>query len=409
MAILFTNLRLLDPEAGALLNDHEVLVDGDRIVEVGPNLEAPGDVERIDLGGRTLMPGMIDCHVHVVSAMVDLWANTIAPSSLTALRAARIMREILGRGFTTVRDLAGADIGLVWAVEEGLIEGPRLVICGKGLSMTGGHGDARRRTDTRPNTMEDRLGALTRIVDGVDEVRKAVREELKQGAHFIKIMANGGVSSPTDPIHSIQYSDDEILAIVEEAENAGTYVAAHVYTDESIRRVVELGIRSIEHCNLIESDTAEFAGEAGVIAVPTLVAYEGLALEGEKFGLGEAEQAKIDIVRDAGVESLRIMRDAGLPMAFGSDLLGELQKYHCMEFEIRSRVLSPAEIIRSATIVGAELCDMEGEVGVIEPGAYADLLVVDGDPLSDISLLQDDGAHMDAIMMGGEFFKRELE
>ena len=408
MAILFTNLQLLDPEEGVLRSGQEVLVEGDRIVEVAESIQASGEVERIDLGGRTLMPGMIDCHVHVVSAMVDLWANTIAPSSLTALRAARIMREILGRGFTTVRDLAGADIGLVWAVEEGLIEGPRLVICGKGLSMTGGHGDTRRRTDTRPNTMEDRLGALTRIVDGVDEVRKAVREELKQGAHFIKIMANGGVSSPTDPIHSIQYSDDEILAIVEEAENAGTYVAAHVYTDESIRRVVELGIRSIEHCNLIESDTAEFAGESGVIAVPTLVAYEGLALEGEKFGLGEAEQAKIDIVRDAGVESLRIMRDAGLPMAFGSDLLGELQKYHCMEFEIRSRVLNPAEIIRSATLVGAELCDMEGEVGVIEPGAYADLLVVDGDPLSDISLLQDDGAHMDAIIIGGKFFKREL-
>jgi imidazolonepropionase-like amidohydrolase len=231
---------------------------------------------------------------------------------------------------------------------------------------------------------------------------------IKEGAGFIKVMANGGVSSPNDPIHSIQFSREEIAAMVEEAENAGMYVAAHLYTDRAIRRCVELGVHSLEHCNLIEPETAGLAAEKGCIAVPTLVAYEGLWLDGKALGFGDAEFAKIDVVRQGGLRSLQIMRDANLRMAFGSDLLGELRKYHCMEFELLAKVLTPAEIIRSATIVGAELCRMQGDIGVIATGARADLLVVDGDPLADISLLQDDGAHMSAILRNGNFYKNLL-
>jgi len=405
---LFTDGRVLDAERGVLVDGQNVLVENGVISAVGGTVKAPADVTEVALGGRTLMPGLIDCHVHVVAETLNLWANMIAPSSLAALRAARVMNEALMKGFTTLRDLGGADLGLVQGVQEGLIAGPRLVICGKGLSTTGGHCDLRRRTDDRPGIMSDRLGSMGLLVDGVDDVRLAVREMLKQGAQFIKVMANGGVSSPNDPIHSIQYSRDEILAMVEEAENAGTYVSAHVYTDRAISRCVDLGVHSLEHCNLITPDTANKAAEAGCIGVPTLVAYEALALEGTQLGLGEKEFAKIDTVRHRGLKSLEIMRDAGLPMAFGSDLLGELRKYHCMEFEILARVLTPAEIIRSATVVGARLCRMEGEIGVVAEGAYADLLVVDGDPLSDISLLQADGAHLAAIVARGTFFKNEL-
>ncbi len=407
-AVLFTGGRLLDPAKDALLDGFEVLVVDGRIAEVS---EAPIDAPsatRIDLAGRTLMPGLIDCHLHVVSTTVDGSANTLQPSSLTALKAGKILETILSRGFTTVRDCCGADLGLVMALEQGVVEGPRLVICGKGLTMTGGHADQRPRLDDRASMMEERLGNLGRIVDGVDNVRLAAREELRKGAKFVKIMANGGVASPTDPIHSLQYSRDEIRAIVEEAENAGTYVSAHVYTDKAIRRAVECGVRSLEHCNLIQPETAKMAAEAGCIAVPTLVAYEGLALEGEKFGLGPEAAAKIETVRSAGLESLAIMQEAGLPMAFGSDLLGELQKYHSMEFEILARVLPAAEIIRSATLVGARLCRMEGEIGVIAPGAFADLVVVDGDPYADITLLAKDGAHLPAIMVRGRFAKNEL-
>jgi imidazolonepropionase-like amidohydrolase len=403
--IHFVNGNVLDAEAGALRQGLGVLVRDGRIAEVGSGIVAPEGTRTIDLGDRTLMPGLIDCHVHVVAETLDLWSNMIAPSSLAGLRAGRVMEQMLQRGFTTIRDLGGADHGLVRGVDEGLIDGPRIVICGKGLTTTGGHADLRKRTDDRPGMMSDRLGSMGLIADGVDEVRSACRKLIKEGAGFIKVMANGGVSSPNDPIHSIQFSREEIAAMVEEADNAGLYVAAHLYTDRAIRRCVELGVYSLEHCNLIEPETARLAAAKGCIAVPTLVAYEGLWLDGKELGFGEAEFAKIDVVRQGGLRSLQIMRDAGLPMAFGSDLLGELRKYHCMEFELLAKVLTPAEIIRSATIVGAQLCRMPGEAGIVAAGAHADLLVVDGDPLSDLSLLQDDGKHLSLIMRGGHAFK----
>lgn len=405
---LFTGGNVLDADAGMLRSGLDVLVENDRITAVGGDIARPANAEVIDIAGKTLMPGLIDCHVHVVAETLDLWGNMTAPASLAALRSARVMREALQRGFTTLRDLGGADHGLVRAVNDGLLDGPRLVICGKGLTTTGGHADLRTRTDDRPGLFSDRLGSMGLIVDGVDNDRAACRTMIKEGARFIKVMANGGVSSPNDPIHSIQYSREEISAMVEEADNAGLYVSAHVYTDKAIRRCVELGVHSLEHCNLIEPETARLAAEKGCIAVPTLVAYDALALEGEALGLGAAEFAKIKVVREGGLRSLEIMRDAGLPMAFGSDLLGQLRKYHCMEFELLARVLTPAEIIRSATSIGARLCRMEGQVGVVAADAFADLLVVDGNPLEDVGLLQNDGAHMSLIMANGRIVKSVL-
>ena len=408
MSYLFTGGRLLDPNCDELLGGFEVLVENDRVKEVSDRPIAPAGATRIELAGKTLMPGLIDCHVHVVAALVDLAANAMAPSSLATLRAARILRTLLERGFTTVRDAGGADHGLVRAIEEGLVDGPRLVISGKALSQTGGHGDTRPRSDDREMIFSARVGAISRLVDGVEGVRRAAREEIKAGARFVKIMANGGVASPNDPIHALGFSRDEIRAAVEEAGNAGLYVAAHLYTDEAIARAVECGVHSLEHCNLIKPETARRAAAAGAVAVPTLVTYEALAKEGKAFGLSPESVAKIETVRKGGMASLSIMREAGLPMAFGSDLLGELQRHHCEEWEIRARVLPVAEIIRSATLVGAKLCGLEGEVGAIVPGALADLLVVEGDPYRDVSVLQHDGAHMPAIMKGGTFFKNIL-
>lgn len=407
-SFLFTGGRVLDTREGVLRDGLDVLVSGDRIAQVGPDLTPHEGAQIVRLDGRTLMPGLIDCHVHVVAETLDLWGNMIAPASLAALRAARVMEKALSRGFTTLRDLGGADIGLAQGVTDRLIDGPRLIICGKGLTTTGGHADLRKRTDDRHGLFSDRVGSMGLIVDGVDNVRAACRTLIKEGADFIKVMANGGVSSPNDPIHSIQYSREEIAAMVEEADNAGLYVAAHVYTDKAIRRCVELGVHSLEHCNLIEAETATLAAQAGCIAVPTLVAYEALAIEGKALGLGEAEFEKIEVVRQGGLRSLEIMAEAGLPMAFGSDLLGQLRKYHCMEFELLAKVLPPVEIIRSATLIGARLCRLEGQAGEIVAGASADLIVVEGDPLADISLLGDDGAHMALIMAQGRLHKSQL-
>lgn len=403
---LFQNARIVDGTLPERPDPVDVIVEGGTVVEVGPRL-ASAKARTIDLAGRTLMPGLIDAHVHVVAGTADLGRNAMLPDSLVATRALVIMRDMLMRGFTTVRDVGGCDYGLKVATEEGHFPTPRLVISGKALSQTGGHCDFRGRFDDRPAPQTRlKLGALGRLCDGVDEIRRAAREEIKGGADFIKIMANGGVASPTDPIHFLGFSRDELHAVVEEARGAGTYVSAHLYTDEAIRRAVECGVHSLEHCNLIGADTARLAATRGAFAVPTLVTYDKLASEGAKAGFPADSIAKIDDVRLKGMESLEIMRSAGLAMAYGSDLLGDMHRHQSEEFVIRGRVLPAREVIGAATHVAARLLRLEGRIGIVAPGAHADLVVVDGDPLQDLSLLTRQGRHMPIIMKGGAFVKR---
>jgi imidazolonepropionase-like amidohydrolase len=403
---LFANARIVDGTSPEPREGH-VLVEGGTIREVSDRPVASPSAEVVDLAGRTLMPGLIDCHVHVVSVTVNVAANARMPSSLTALRAAGVMRAMLMRGFTTVRDVGGADYGLKLAVEEGDLDGPRLVTAGRAISATGGHGDFRGRFDDREFCLcHARLGHLSRVVDGVDACRKAVREEIMAGADHIKIMASGGVASPVDPIHFLGYSRDEIRAMVEEAANHDTYVCAHAYGAPAIARAVECGVRSIEHGNLVDAPAARLMAEKGAFAVPTLVTYEALATEGAALGLPPESVAKIEDVRGAGLRSLELFREAGVPMAYGSDLLGDMHRHQSDEFLLRGRVLPAHEVIASATTVAARLLRREGRIGVVAAGADADLIVVDGDPLSDLSVLTGQGAKMPAIMRGGRFVKR---
>lgn len=406
--VLFENAAILDGTAEGAVPGH-VLVEGGSIREVSDKPIATAAARRIDLRGRTLMPGLIDAHVHVVAGVVNLGLNAMLPDAVVAFRAAKIMHGMLMRGFTTVRDLGGCTHGLRMARDEGHFDGPRLNISGKALSQTGGHCDFRGRHDTRDTAFfAARLGSLGRLVDGVADVRRACREEIKAGADYIKIMANGGVASPTDPIAFVGFSREEVLASVEEAENAGTYVAAHLYTDSAIHRAVDCGVRSLEHCNLIQAPTARFAAERGAIACPTLVTYQALKDEGASLGLPAESVGKIDDVRLAGLRSLEIMREAGLTMAFGTDLLGDMHRHQSSEFVIRGEVLPAIEVIRSATINAAKLLMSEGRIGCIAPGAHADLVVVDGDPLKNLALLAGQGEHLPAIMLGGRFVKDAL-
>ena len=404
---LFTGGHVLDPRSDGPREGVEVLVEDGTIREVSDRGIRSEGADRIELGGRVLMPGLIDAHVHVVAAMVDLAANAGQPASLAALRAGQVMTGMLMRGFTTVRDVGGADRGLVEAQATGVVLGPRLVISGKALSQTGGHCDSRARDDDRP--FFRRVGSMGRICDGVEAVRLAAREELRAGADFIKVMANGGIASPADPIHMLQFSRAELAAAVEEATNLGTYVSAHLYTDEAIGRALDCGVYSLEHCNMITPATARRAAALGAVAVPTLITYERLAADAAGLGMWPESVAKIETVRRAGLESLGIMQEAGLRMVYGTDLLGAMHRHQCGEFALRARVLPAMDVLRSATLWAAELLRLAGRVGVIEPGAAADLLVVERNPLQDWSVLEGQGAEMPVIMQGGRMVKFELQ
>jgi imidazolonepropionase-like amidohydrolase len=408
--LILANASIVDGTQDRAKGGMNVLIEGDLIREVSSKPISSASAKVIDLKGKTLMPGLIDCHVHVIAAMTNLAHNAMMPDSLVAHKAARIMNGMLMRGFTTVRDVAGADIGLKQAQAEGYIIGSRLVICGKALSQTNGHSDLRGRYDDRPTAwLERRLGMLGRIVDGVDACRRAAREEIKAGAEFIKIMANGGVASPTDPIAFLGFSRDEIKAIVEEADNSKTYVSAHLYTDEAIRRAVECGVKSVEHANLIETETAELMHKKGAFAVPTIIVYDALFAEGASLGLPPDSVAKIETVRKGGLRSLEVLSRAKVMMGYGSDLIGmSMHRLQSEEFIMRSRVLSAHEVISHATVNAAKICQMEGKIGTVASSAFADLIVVDGDPLKDLRLLTGQGKHMPMIMQGGNMIKNQL-
>ena len=401
-AVLFSHAALLDPVRDELLEDHHVLVEDGRVKEVSDRPLSARGAEVVNLAGRTLMPGLIDLHVHVMATQLDLAGQVSLPDALVTMRAVPLLAAMLRRGFTTVRDAGGAGIGLKRAVAEGAVAGPRLFISGHALSQTAGHGDTRSRSDfLRPIAACGcfRAGALSRVVDGVDNVRRAVREELQMGADQIKIMASGGIASPTDPIAAWGYADDEVRAIVHEANARQTYVMAHAYTAEAIERVIRMGVRTIEHGNLVDERVAALMAAHGAFMVPTLATYDALATEGAQLGLPAESVAKIESVRSAGLQALQACVRAGVRIGFGTDLLGASQRRQSDEFRIRAEVQSPLEIIRSATVVGAQVLKMEDRLGRLVPGAYADLLVVDGNPIADLSCLWGHGGQGERITL----------
>ena len=408
--ILFQAANVLDVASLQLKTGQDVWVENGLIKSVGPHqpdVFIASDTKVVKAEGKTLMPGLIDCHVHVIAAHLNLNITANQPNVFATLRALPIMKGMLMRGFTTVRDAGGGDWNLAEATRTDMTIGPRIFASGRALSQTGGHGDGRPRSDViEPCSCSSRVGTLARVVDGVDNVRLAVREEIMKGANQIKIMASGGVASPNDPIHYLGYSEAEIRAIVEEAEHAGTYVMAHAYTPKAIYRAVAYGVRSIEHGNLIDEETAQFMAEKNAYMVPTLITYEALANEGESLGLPAVSVAKIETVRSQGQKALEILAKAGVKMALGSDLLGESHRHQSEELRIRASILGNGAALQQATLNAAELLNMSGQLGVVQPGAIADLLLVNGNPLADISCLLGQGDHIEVIVKDGKLYKQ---
>jgi imidazolonepropionase-like amidohydrolase len=405
----FKNFMLLEPRHGELRGGYELLVENDCVRECSEGPIKSQAAEVINCGGRTLMPGLIDCHVHVIHSEVNIRFLEAMPLTLLTARAATRLRAMLDRGFTTVRDTGGCDWGIKTAVEQGHLVGPRLFIAGQSIGPTGGHSDGRRRTaDAEGCACCNGLQFKSAVADGVDEVRKAAREQMRQGADHVKIMMSGGVASPYDPLDSLQFSDGEVRAVVEEATAFGRYVCAHAYSAEAITRAARFGVRTIEHGNLIDDASAKLMAEKGMFLVANLVAYYAMKERAAKFGMTAESLEKNDLVLEGGLKSLEICKRHGVPVAYGSDLLGELHWDQSREFTLRREVVSPIEIIRSATTIAAQILRLEGRVGTLAAGAFADLLLIDGDPLKDLALLEGQGKHLLLIMKGGKFHKRRL-
>jgi imidazolonepropionase-like amidohydrolase len=407
---LFKNFDMLDPKRDEVEGGYELLVEGEHIKEISAKPIKSKSASVVDCGKRTLMPGLIDSHVHVVLSEVSLPRLENIPLTLMTARSAVLMRNMLDRGFTSVRDTGGADWGLKEATDKWLLPGPRLFIAGKALGPTGGHSDGRRRTDhgTRCHCC-DALHFAMGLADGTAEVRKAVREQMRQGCDQVKIMMSGGVASPYDPLDSLQFSLEEVAAAVVEAQAFGRYVCAHAYTVESITRAAHAGVRTIEHGNLVDEATAKLMAKKGMYLIANLVTYYEMKKRAAEYGMSSDMLAKNDLVIDGGLRSLEICKRAGVPVAYGTDLLGQLQSEQSREFIIRAEVQKPIEIIRAATLIGAEIVRQVGKLGCLKPGAFADFIVIDGNPLKDLDLLQDQGKHLAAIMKGGRFYKNRLQ
>ncbi|MCT1690359.1 amidohydrolase family protein [Brevibacterium sp. p3-SID960] len=394
-----TNVRILDPVTETVSEPQSIQINGDRISSISAANDESGS--SIDAGGAIAIPGLIDCHVHVLANTADLGRlGDESPAYLTA-SAINTMQGALRRGFTTLRDAGGADFGLARAAAEQLFLAPRLFFGGKALSQTGGHADM-RGPGTSIVDQHQCCPHIGTVCDGVDEVRKAARMQLRTGADHIKIMLSGGVASPTDRIDSTQFSDEEIRAAVEEAAASNRYVLGHAYTARAINRGLKLGVRSIEHGNLLDDESIRLFTENDAFLVPTLVTYERLKAEGVRHGLPQASADKVDSVLYAGLKALEVADQGGVNIAYGSDLLGDMWKWQSKEFEIRSQVQSAGAVLRSATTVAARLLNQESELGIIREGAQADIVLLNANPLDDITVLAEPQQSVrDVLSRGG--------
>lgn len=399
---LFSNARLVLDDSDHLTEPTRVTVDGNRIARVGDDGVAEPD-RVIDVGGRTLMPGLIDAHAHVTGLSLSPRNLRADPNDITSA-AAEYLRSALMDGFTSVREAGGADHRIARRLEHGEYIGPRLFYSGRALTQTGGGADFRTMDEST-----DACGHVTPysvmsvIVDGVDQVRRAAREELRLGATQLKLFASGGVVFPAKS-HATRYefSQAEIEAAVEEAVARDTYVMAHAYTDEAVRRCLAAGVRSIEHANFVTEETVALMGEYGAFFDPTFISLIQRVESAAETGLSDTVVNNVTTAVAQGKNVYGWARKHGVPIALGTDLWGpDARRSQLRELEVRADLDEAPNIVRSATTVNAELLGMPGLLGTIRPGAFADLLVVRGDPLRDARVLCDPGNNLMLVMKDG--------
>ncbi len=419
--LLLTNVHIFDGVNEERIENATVLVVGNKIVEITTGDIAADGATVIDGGGRTLIPGLSDAHVHLM--INDSIPKSIYDSSwgYTGAKSVAAAKAMLLRGFTAVRDAGGPVAGLKQAIDEGVVEGPRIFPSGPFISQTSGHGDF-DRSQHRPSPYftglldKSELMGWSFIADGVAEVTKAAREVLRTGATQIKVMAGGGVTSQFDPVDARQYTLEELRAIVTEAEKWDTYVLAHLFTDESAHSAIEAGVKVIEHGAFLSDETLKLMAKKGVWLSTQ---YFLASLTPEQFGVDGVNAVKLRMAKERADEVFLSAKRYRVKMAWGTDMFGSLanQSQQSNEFVARARYLSPFEILKQATSGNAELFSLsgkrhpykEGPLGVIKVGAYADILLVNGNPLQEISLLADPDKNLALIMKDGVIYKNTLK
>lgn len=402
MRTFVTNGVVLDTESMTFSDNHDVVIVDGVIAEVGEVGNSNADVV-IDARGKFVLPGLIDAHVHFRLATLNFRSMLGWTEVEYGIAMSRLASQTLDRGFTTVRDLGGDVRGLRRAIASGQCAGPRIVGAGLMISQTGGHGDTEGGDLEVPScACSLRSNHFSIVADGPDSVRKAARHLLRDGSDFLKIHVSGGVASPTDPLESTQYTPAEVEAVVIEAGHRGTYVAAHAYTPEAIAMAVNGGVKSIEHANLIDDETAQLVGRSRSTVVPTLVTYKAMNDLGAQLGLPTANIAKNQTIYESGQQSLELMLRAGVTLGYGTDLIGETQKMQNREMAIRAEVQPAREILHSMWVVNAELCRLVGKIGTIKPGAFGDVVITNVNPIENIVGFADYEKSITHVVQGGK-------
>ena len=410
MRTVIRNGVVFDPAAGTHLGERTLVVEDGVVVEVAEGaVGGDADVE-VEAGGRFVLPGFVDAHVHLSIHTMDFARAEREWPFEQALARAALAEATVRRGFTTVRDTGGDLRGLKRSIRRGLCGGPRIVSAGHMISQTGGHGDVRGAVVDPPACgCQIVTSQYAHVADGPDAVRKAARQCLRDGSDFLKIHTSGGVASPMDPLDSVQYTASEVAAIVTEAEHRHTYVTAHAYSSESMLLAAENGVACLEHGNLVDAEAAARLAELGTTVVPTLVTYWAFGNDAEKFGFPERNRVKNEGLYERGRGAIGLLRDAGVELGFGTDLLGEAQPHQNREFAIRAELESAVDVLRSMYVTNARLCGLEGRVGTLAPGAFGDAVVTEVDPLEELAALAEPEAALSAVVQGGRVVVDRLD